>query len=277
MLKKIILGVGIAVLIPVLMFGRDAASYVKTASQSVRKAVKNEVPPEFEVQRIKDMVDQLAPEIRECMHVIAEQQVDIEHLNEQIVAREDGLADQEKILLSMTNDVDSGLKNITYASHSYTNEEVQRDLSHRFEKFKVAKDALERDRKIIKARDKALKSNQHKLDEMLTQKQDLEVKVAELEARLQSLRAASTVSELSFDDSKLAQAKQAIRELNKSLDVQERMLDVEAKFVDLIPTEDVRPLPENLSAEIRGYLGREATADSGTGADKSLVLRSIDE
>lgn len=277
MLKKIILGVGIAVLIPVLMFGRDAASYVKTAGESVRKAVKNEVPPEFEVQRIKDMVDQLAPEIRQCMHVIAEQQVDIEHLNEQIVAREDGLADQEKILLSMTHDVDSGVKNITYANHTYTNEEVQRDLSHRFEKFKVAKEALERDRKILKARDKALKSNQRKLDEMLTQKQDLEVKVAELDARLQSIQAQSTISELNFDDSKLAQTKQAIRELNKTLDVRERMLDVEAKFVDLIPTEDVRPVPENLSAEIRGYLGREATADSGTEAGKSLVLRSIDE
>lgn len=277
MIKKALLGVGLALLIPILIFGRDAGSYVKTAGESVRKAVKNEVPPEFEVQRIKDMVDQLAPEIRQCMHVIAEQQVDIEHLNEQIVAREDGLADQEKILLSMTHDVDSGVKNITYANHTYTNEEVQRDLSHRFEKFKVAKEALERDRKILKARDKALKSNQRKLDEMLTQKQDLEVKVAELDARLQSIQAQSTISELNFDDSKLAQTKQAIRELNKTLDVRERMLDVEAKFVDLIPTEDVRPVPENLSAEIRGYLGREATADSGTEADKSLVLRSIDE
>ena len=273
MIKKVLLGVGIAVLIPVFMFGRDAASYVKTAGNSVRNAVKNEVPPEFEVQRIKEIVDQLAPEIRECMHVIAEQQVDIEHLNEQIVAREDGLADQEKILLSMTNDVDSGVKNITYANHSYTNEEVQRDLSHRFEKFKVAKEALERDRKIVKARDKALKANQNKLNEMLSQKQELEVKVVELEARLQSIRAQSTISELHFDDSKLAQAKQAIRELNKTLDVQERMLDVESKFVDLIPTEDVRPVPENLSAEIRGYLGREVETQD----DNSIVLRSIDE
>ncbi|HUG18838.1 MAG TPA: hypothetical protein VMM56_07650 [Planctomycetaceae bacterium] len=277
MIKKALLGVGLALLIPILIFGRDAGSYVKTAGESVRKAVKNEVPPEFEVQRIKDMVDHLAPEIRQCMHVIAEQQVDIEHLNEQIVARADGLADQEKILLSMTHDVDSGVKNITYANHSYTNEEVQRDLAYRFEKFKVAKEALERDRKILKARDKALKSNQKKLDEMLTQKQDLEVKVAELDARLQSIQAQSTISELNFDDSKLAQTKQAIRDLNKTLDVRERMLDVESKFVDLIPTEDVRPVPENLSAEIRGYLGREATADSGTEADKSVVLRSIDE
>ncbi|HSG70070.1 MAG TPA: hypothetical protein VLA12_06625, partial [Planctomycetaceae bacterium] len=179
--------------------------------------------------------------------------------------------------LSMTHDVDSGVKNITYANHTYTNEEVQRDLAHRFEKFKVAKEALERDRKILKARDKALKSNQKKLDEMLTQKQDLEVKVAELDARLQSIQAQSTISELNFDDSKLAQTKQAIRDLNKTLDVRERMLDVESKFVDLIPTEDVRPVPENLSAEIRGYLGREATADSKTEADNSLVLRSLDE
>jgi predicted nucleic acid-binding Zn-ribbon protein len=275
MIKKALFGVGLALLIPILIFGRDAGSYVKTAGESVRKAVKNEVPPEFEVQRIKEIVDQLAPEIRQCMHVIAEQQVDVEHLNTQIADRERNLADQEKILLSMTNDVESGRNDIRYASHTYTNEEVQRDLAIRFEKFKVAREALERDRKILKARDKALQANHKKLDEMISQKQELEVKVAELESRLQSIRAASTVSELAFDDSKLSQAKQAIRDLNKSLDVRERMLDVESKFVDLIPTEDVRPLPENLSAQVRNYLGRETAAESVS--EEALVRRSFDE
>ena len=276
MLKKVLIGVSAALLLPALFFGRDAASYVRTAGKSVREAVKSEVPPEFEIQRIKEIVDNLTPEVRECMHAIAEQQVDIEHLNEQIAKGEISLADQEKMLITMTNDVDSGKSEIRYASHTYTRQEVQRDLSERFTKFKIAKEQLERDRKIARAYDKALSANQKKLDEMLSQKQELEVQLVELEARLQSLRAQSTVSELSFDDSKLSQAKQAIRDLNKTLDVQERMMDVESKFVELIPADDVKSVSKDLPAEIRAYLGREKAKENHN-SETSVALGAIEE
>lgn len=278
MIKKILMGVGAMALLPVLFFGKDASSYFRTAKNNMRDAVKQEIPAEFEVTRVKGMVENLVPDIRQCMHVIAEQQVDIEHLQADIVRREDAVADQEKILLSMTKDLDGGQQEIQYASRTYTSDEVKRDLSVRFEKFKVAKDALQRDRKILKAREKALVANQQKLNNMLSAKQDLEVQIVQLEARLKSIQAAETVSELNFDDSQLAQAKSAIRELNKSLDVKERMLDVEGRFTNLIPTEDVRSVPEDLTSQIQNYL--EDSSDEQPEelpAENPLALRAIGE
>jgi len=284
MIKKVLAGVGALVVLPVLFFGSDASSYFHTAKNNVRDAVKKEIPAEFEVDRVKGMVENLVPDIQQCMHVIAEQQVDIEHLQADIVRREDTLADQEKVLMSMSRDLDStkGLadadQKIQYASRTYTSEEVARDLSHRFEKFKVAKEALERDRKILRAREKALVANQKKLDNMLGAKRDLEVQIAQLEARLKSIQAEETVSELNFDDSQLAKAKEAIRELNKSLDVKEKMLEVEGRFVDLIPTEDVRSVPEDLTNQIQEYLNE--TSDSNSEelpAENPLALRAIGE
>lgn len=278
MIKKILMGVGALVILPALFFGKDASSYFRTAKDNMRDAVKQEIPAEFEVTRVKGMVENLVPDIRQCMHVIAEQQVDIEHLQADIVRREDAVADQEKILLSMTKDLDGGQQEIQYASRTYTSDEVKRDLSVRFEKFKVAKDALQRDRKILKAREKALIANQQKLNNMLSAKQDLEVQIVQLEARLKSIQAAETVSELNFDDSQLAQAKSAIRELNKSLDVKERMLDVEGRFTNLIPTEDVRSVPEDLTSQIQNYL--EDSSDEQPEelpAENPLALRAIGE
>jgi hypothetical protein len=278
MIKKLIIGAGLLVALPLFIFGTSAMSYLTTARDSVREAVKREVKPEWEVKRVKGLVDNLVPDIQKCMRVIAEQQVDIEHLQGEIVRREDALADQEKILLSMTKDLESGDEEIQYVNRTYTSEEVRRDLSHRFDKFKVAKDALERDRKILKAREKALAANQEKLENMISKKQDLEVQIAELEARLKSIEAQETISELNFDDSQLAQAKSAIRDLNKSLDVKERMLDVEGRFANLIPTEDVRKVPEDLTAQIQEYLNRSDESEpEELPVSAPLVLRAESE
>lgn len=278
MIKKIVLGVGALVLLPTFIFGTSAFSYLTTARDNVREAVKREIKPEFEVQRVKGLVDNLVPDIRDCMHVIAEQQVDIEHLQNEIVRREDALVDQEKVILSMTKDLDSGDQEIRYVNRTYTQDEVERDLSMRFEKFKVATDALKRDRKILKAREKTLAANQDKLNNMITEKQDLEMQIVELEARLKSIQAQETISELNFDDSQLAQAKAAIRDLNKTLDVKERMLDAEGRFVNLIPTEDVRRVPEDLTAQIHDYLNRPEESDSQElPVNTPLVLRAANE
>jgi len=278
MIKKLIIGAGVLVGLPLFIFGTSAMSYLTTARDNVREAVKREVKPEFEIDRVKGLVEKVVPAITDCMNVICEQQVDIEHLQDEIVRREDALADQEKILLSMSKDLESGDKEIQYVSRTYTSDEVKRDLSLRFEKFKVAKDALERDRKILKAREKALAANQEKLENMIATKQDLEVQIVELEARLKSIRAQETVSEMNFDDSKLAQAKSAIRDLNKSLDVKERMLDVEGRFVNLIPTEDVRKVPEDLTAQIHDYLKRSDESEpEELPVSTPLVLRAANE
>ncbi|MDC0262083.1 hypothetical protein OAK47_02555 [Planctomycetaceae bacterium] len=278
MIKKVLMGVGALAVLPALFFGRDASSYFHTAKNNMRDAVKQEIPAEFEVERVRDMVANLVPDIRQCMHVIAGQQVDMEHLQSDIVRREDTVADQEKILLSMTKDLDGGHQEIQYASRTYTSDEVKRDLAVRFDKFKVAKEALQRDRKILKAREKALVANQQKLDNMLSAKQDLEVQIAQLDARLKSIQAAETVSELNFDDSQLAQAKSAIRELNKSLDVKERMLEVEGRFTNLIPTEDVRTVPEDLTSQIQDYLNDSADDQREVlPLETPLALRAIGE
>jgi hypothetical protein len=83
---------------------------------------------------------------------------------------------------------------------------------------------------------------------------------------------------LNFDDSQLAQAKSAIRELNKSLDVKERMLEVEGRFTNLIPTEDVRTVPEDLTSQIQEYLNDSSDDQpEELPIETPLALRAIGE
>jgi len=258
MLKKLVLGaVGVAVA-GMFVFGRDVTSYVRTGANSVRQAVKAEVPLEFEITRAREMVERLVPDIRQCMHVVAEQQVDIEHLTADVERKTAEISKQKEAILALRSDLGEGKNIHVYAGRKYASDEVKRDLATRFERFKAAEEILAADRKILMARETTLNANQDKLNGMLQAKKDLEVQLEQLEARLHTLRAAETVSQLAIDDSNLSHARKLITELNKQIDVKERILDAEGKFNGLIPVESATPaVPEDIGSRIDEYFDEE--------------------
>lgn len=266
MIKKTILGAVALVAVGTFIFGRDFCSYAKTAASSARNAVKGEVPIEFEVDRARKMVEQLIPEIRGSMHVIAEQQVDVEHMGREVDRKSAELSRQKDAMLTLKTDLEKGGTTFVYASRTYTPVEVKQDLAQRFERFKSADETLRRDREILAAREKSLRAHEQKLDGMIAAKKELEVQVEQLEARMKTLQAAETVSTLEIDDSELTHVKKLIRELNKQLDVKEKMLDAEGRFTGLIPVEpSASQTPvENVTEEINAYFNEKPKAAEST-------------
>lgn len=258
MLKTALIGTAVAGLLGAFVFGRDTVSYMRTGASSVRNAVKSEVPVEFEIERAREMVEHLVPDIRQCIETIAAQQVDAEHLQEQIASRQIELGTQKEAILALRSDLEDGRTSLVYSGRSYSQDEVKRDLAARFARYKTAEQTLETDQKILRAREKALDANREKLDGMLSSKKDLEVKLEQLEARLKAVQAAETVSSLEIDDSRLTRAKKLIRELNRQLDIKEKMLDAEGQFTGLIPVEKSQDdVPADLTRQIDTYFGDE--------------------
>ena len=89
------------------------------------------------------------------------------------------------------------------------------------------------------------------------------MKLEQLQARVHTVKAAETVSQLAIDDSNLSHARKLITELNKQLDVKQKMLDVEGKFVGLIPVESVAPsVPVDLDKQIDAYFSQSTPEDA---------------
>ena len=86
MLKKLVVGTAALAVAGGLILGSDALSYLRTFGGNVREAVKSEISVEFELDRIRDEVDSLMPEIRQHMTVVAEQSVDVKDLDKSPVA-----------------------------------------------------------------------------------------------------------------------------------------------------------------------------------------------
>lgn len=262
MLKKLIvgtLGLGVAA---GLIFGADSLSYLQTFGSNVRHAVKSEIRPEFEIDRIRHEVGNLMPEIRRHMTVVAEQSVDVKDLEQEIAEHEGSLNRQKEAILALRNDLDSGRDRFTYRAVSYTRGEVESDLAQRFEAFRNSEESLKRNRQILAAQRDTLRANQQKLDAMLSRKQKLVVEVAQLEARLKQVQAAEAVNSIEIDDSRIAHVDKMIREMNRQLDIRQSLLETEGHVLGRIPVEEDAAAPDqNILSEIDSHFGIAVESD----------------
>ena len=118
MIKQAVYSVAALGALASFVFGRDVVSYARTWSSTVRQTVKREVPLDFEVARARESVEHLIPDIRNCMHVIAEQEVDVENLTAELSRKETDLTSQKEVILSRQTDLKSGQGSFTISGQS---------------------------------------------------------------------------------------------------------------------------------------------------------------
>ncbi len=275
MIKQAIYSVAAVGALASFVFGRDVVSYARTWGSTVRQTMKREVPIDFEVARARELVERLIPDIRNCMHVIAEQEVDVENLTAELARKESDLATQKEVILSRQTDLKSGQVSFTFASHTYSVDQVRTDLAKRFERFKVSEETQKKEKQVLDARQKALTANREKLDNMLAAKTDLELQLEQLEARVKMVQAAETISTVSIDDSQLTRTKKLIRELNKQLDIREKVMATDGKLTDLIPADPKSAAPKDLDAQIEAHFSPKAEASDSKPEQKVVKLDTL--
>ncbi len=256
MIKKAIISTVALAAVGTFVFGRDAMSYVKTSATSVREAIRSQVPMEEEIKVAREMVQKLVPDMRDCMREIAEAEVDVEHRTREIARQEEQLAKQKQEMLALKTYVQKG-EEIVYVGRKYSQSEMEQDLARRFDRFKMAEQTLQSNHQVLRARERKVDAYRSKLENMMSAKRDLQVKIENLDARLQALQAAEAASNVNIDDSRLARTKDLIAELNKKLDVKSKMLEAEERLTPMVPVHTGPVVPENLTEQIDQYFELE--------------------
>ena len=258
MIKKAIIGAGVALLVALLFFGRDLVSYVRTSLGYVNEAVHDTVPIEFQIERARGLIDGLVPEIRKNLHVIAKEQVEVERLEKQVAETETKLAKAQEDIMRLKEDLATEQKEYTYHGRTYTAAQVKTDLANRFERYKTSEATLGSLREIYDARQRSLEAAREKLEGMLAARRQLQVDVENLDARLKMVAAAQTTSDYNFDDSKLARAKELVSDLRSRLEVAEKLVDAEGHFQGQIQLEE--PVPEDIVERVTEYFEHKEPA-----------------
>jgi chromosome segregation ATPase len=258
--KGIMLGTAAALLLG-LVFGREGFSHVKTSLGWVRQSVRESVPVDYEIGRARQMIKDLDPEIHRNMHLIAKEEVEVKNLREQLAEADKQLAKNKSDIERLSHDLKSGDRHFVYAGKSYSSKQVENDLTRRFEQFKVKEATLGKLTQVLAARDRGLEAGREKLKAMQAAKGQLEVDVANLEARLEMVKVAQSTSEFNFDDSRLARTKDLVRDIGCRIDVAEKLVQAETTYPGQISLDDEKTTG-NIAEQVTAYFEDSRQAEA---------------
>lgn len=253
MFKKSFFVAGGTVLLLALFFGRDAFSYVSTSLGWVRQSIKDSVPIEFEIERAQKMITNLDPEIHRAMRTIAFEEVQIDRLSKDLSTADGQLTKNRSDILRLKEDLLRNDSTFVYSGKSYTSQQVEADLSKRFEIYKTRQSTADKLREVVIARRYGLEAAKNKLKSMQMAKQQLDVDVQNLQARMKMVEVAQTTSKVHFDDSCLARTQQAIDNISARIDVAEKLVNAEVNYPGQIILD--QPSTSNISEEIAKFFG----------------------
>ena len=244
MIKKTVLGVATVGLVTLFLFGKDAYSYLSTSYRRVTQSVEDSVPIEFQIDRARNLVQDLEPEIRRCMHVIAKEEVEVQEIDQQIDTLGQQATKEKGEMIRLQADLRSGRQVFRYSGRRYAASEVKQDLARRFARYQTGDATLASLRDMRDARQRNLDAAREKLQAMMASQRQLNVEVENLEAKLKMVEVAATSSDLKFDDSRLARAKQLISDIRVKLDVAAKVANADVEFaagiqLDETPSDDI--------------------------------------
>jgi chromosome segregation ATPase len=255
-----------------LIFGNQLSSYVHTSAEKLRSSVKDKVPVEFEIRRARDLLEGIGPEIHNSVRAIAEQEVEAGMLKREIDDSKLAVADETGRVQKLRDAVAGGQTSFSVGDMSVSRNQLVQELARRFNNLKAAQTALAAKQVLLEKRQQSLLAAQNALESAKSQRAMLESQIEGLEAQYKLVQATSAASSSpwQFDQSKLAQAKRAIGEIHKHLEVAERVLAHEASFTPSLPPEaiDEKELVNQVDAHLTSP--RPEIAAGGKGSDREV-------
>jgi chromosome segregation ATPase len=236
-----------------LLFGKEMVSYIRSAVESVQDAVKGSVPIEFELKRARDTLEQIIPEMHANIRLIAQEEVEVAALKCDIERSQKALADERVRIGKLREALDLQTAEYSFGSRVFRRAHVKQDLANRFDRFKEAEVVLASKEHLLVRREDSLQAAIRLLEQTRAQKRLLADKIGALESQYRVVRASAVGSGIDIDGSKLAQTAKLIAEIKKRLDVAERVLAHESRFVQSIPVDTI--VEADLVTQIDEYFG----------------------
>ena len=239
-----------------LIFGSDLLSYVRTSTGAVRETVRDSVPIEFELQRARDLINDILPELHANIRIIAEDEVEIAALEKDLVATRDNVAEEREQLAALRNTLKTEQVSYEIGGRELSRSELTERLAQRLTRVKDAELILASKEKLLENRRQSLQAAMQLLDRARSRKVELEQKIESLVAQHRLVQASAVGSRVQVSDTKLARADQLLADIQKRLDIAERVLEHEASpelsFDDSIVDE------ASLLAEVDEHLGEKS-------------------
>ncbi len=235
--KRIVIGSVILGVIGTGVVLTGASSYVRSSGRMIKSAVKDSIPFEFEIQRARDLLDDLVPELRANLRLVAAEEVEVANLEKAITAQKADVEAERGKVRKLRTALNHQKVSYRYGGIDYGRGEMVSELARRFDQLRTTEKLIDGRLELLKNRKRSLDAAIRKLESTRLARVHLEAEIESLEGQFRLTQAQAAESQFEIDDSKLAQTQKVIAELRKRLNIAQRVLAREAKFVENIPVE----------------------------------------
>ena len=253
----VLLGVG-----SYLLFGTSVGSYVRTGYVQAVGYCKGQIPVHFKIERARQLVHELHPDIHKAARDIAVEEVRIVRLKDEIARAEKDRDDQQVAILAIRDQLKKGLASYTVGGRQYSQADMERDLARRFKSYKRVAESLEQRSSLLQARESKLVSARDTYQGLMETKKELEAEIEALDAEQKSLEARKVAKRIVIDDGRFQHARKALDDIKEQLSVDQKLIETEGYMVDPVPAEEIAPA--DLTDQIDQYFDHPAKADSST-------------
>jgi len=212
--------------------GRHLFSLGGLTWTKVANTVGDSVPLDVEIDRINHEINNLNSDISRSLNVLAQQKVDVEMLKTKVTDLEKQSAkdlDKTKTLKAMLDKAGDS-KTVSFKGEDFKVEKVREQFASSWDIYKSRESTLENHKQILTQKQQLMEATQAKIEKMGSMQEQLRGKLLSLKAELEKVRLAETVSPVQVDDSRLADIKSDIANLEKRIKEKSVRLELEQKF-----------------------------------------------
>jgi chromosome segregation ATPase len=254
MLKKALIGVGVLLVGAVLWTTTDVGSYVSTAWKQGKAYAKKQVPPEFQIKRAEEMLQNLDKVDDRLISEMARQMVAIKQLQKEVAVMEENV-EKQRLAIKDQNDQ---LKNWTVGRINGQNkDQFALGLERAFKRFRTMEQTVQTKKDLLVQHEERLAATKEQREGLKAQKTDLQARIEGLQTQIALLRAAETRTKCRIDNgelSELAKVKELVDSLEQQLDTQMTELQLREEIKVTAPA-PATTSSTSIVQEIDAYFG----------------------
>jgi chromosome segregation ATPase len=251
MLKKmVILGV-IGFVAVTALGGTKLASYIRSEIREARERAESNIPPEKEIQRLRNEIKLLDKDILAVVNELAKQRVgvnDLQTQTEELAAKQ---SKDKEILTARIDALEKAEGHVTFGNRTIAIADAKVELDAATKRYATNQKSLDSLQALLANRIKVRDALEKQLETMKIQKGELTAAVDDMEAQLAALKLQQMESKYQTDDTRLAKIKEDLRKLKTKMDVEKEKLKLMPVVSEPTPAANT-PSTDDLRSRLNG-------------------------
>jgi len=252
MLKKMVILGLVGFVAVTALSGTKIASYIRSEVRSARQHAEDSIPPEKEIDRLKNEVALLDKDVKTLMHQLAKERVEVNQLKEKTDELAAKQSKDKEVITARANAIKSAEGQVTFGNRTLTVAAAKTELEADVKRFTNAQKSLAAHEQLLANRIKIRDSIEKQLDATKNQKSELAGAVEEMEAELALLKLQQTESKYQTDDTRLAKIKDDLRKLRTKVEIKREELKLSQSAFDDAPAANTGKSVDDILAPLNG-------------------------